>query len=141
MTKELKPQDGELQEKPEQQSVAPSQDVDLLELLPLAAAFFEGNMKAKEQSIQLEKEKLSIERDRLQFESEKHRSTMENRKSVFRHFFWFGLILTLFLLITSTVLMFVKNDLATGGALLSSVVALIMGLIGGWGMDKTKKGT
>lgn len=101
--------------------------IDLNALIPLGAQLIENSNKQAEAQIEIQKENIRLGEERLKL-----------YKSTFSHKFWLLAFIMFAIFGIATGLIFVKNDIVSGMALLSHVGAVIVGIIAGTGWERMR---
>lgn len=97
-------------------------DSQLEALVGVASQFLSNQHKIQMEQAAIEKERISA------------------AKSDFRHRFWLIVLITVAVLGMAVGLIFAKDKVDAGLTMLSYVAALFAGLVGGIGLEKSKKG-
>jgi hypothetical protein len=92
-------------------------------------AMFEAGKELIGNQQKLQMEKLALEKEK-----------MANDKWAFKHRFWLIACVTVIVFAMAAGLIFAKDKVDAGMTMLSHVAALFAGLVGGIGLEKSKKG-
>jgi len=96
--------------------------IDLSALVPLGMQLIENSNKQAEAQLQVQKESLEFNKEKLKV-----------HKSAFTHKYWLVAFITVAIVSISVGLIFIKEDTASGMAILTHVGAVVVGIIAGSG--------
>lgn len=101
--------------------------VNMNDLIPLGVQFLENNLKQSQAENEIQRAQLQLGEERQKIQ-----------KSAFSHKFWLLVVVTLSILGISVGLIFIKDDTVTGMSMLSHIGAVIVGIIGGNGWERSR---
>lgn len=109
------------------QEYAIDNTIDLNALIPLGLKLIENNQKQNQAQIRFQKDQLEFYKQRL-----------GNSKSAFKHKYWLLVGITISIIGISVGLIFLKDDIPAGMAILSHVGAVVVGIIAGSGWERLR---
>ena len=107
------------------QAAQVEQSIDLNSLIPLGVQLIENSNKQAQAQIKLQRDNLEFSKQKLNID-----------KSMFTHKFWLLVFIAAAVVGISAGLIFIKDDVKSGFAILSHVGAIVVGIIAGVGWEK-----